>query len=88
MHAEVSYPLPGTNLDLFLYEPGSYDDSSNHSIRNTGLETIDAPNAPAGVYYLVIDSESAPGTYQLRVSAVPEPALLSACFFMSEELYC
>jgi hypothetical protein len=76
MHVEMSYTLPGTDLDLFLYEPGSYDDSSKYSIVNTGLETIDAPAAPAGVYYLVIDSEQNAGAYQLRVSAIPEPASL------------
>ena len=78
MHIEMSYTLPGTDLDLFLYEPGSYDDSGNYSILNTGLETIDAPAASAGIYYLVVDSEQDPGSYQLRVSPVPEPASLSA----------
>ncbi|MBC8105692.1 MAG: PEP-CTERM sorting domain-containing protein [Anaerolineae bacterium] len=74
----MTYPLPGTDLDLFLYEPGSYDDSANYSIMNTGLETIDAPGAVAGTYYIVIDSEQDPGSYQLSVADVPEPASLSA----------
>ncbi len=68
-------PLVAGDLDLFLFEPGSYDDSGNYSIINTGTETITALAAPAGVYYLNIDS-AAPdaGAYTLSVSAVPEPS--------------
>ena len=76
LHITMTYPLPGTDLDLFLYEPGSYDDSFNYSIVNTGIETIDVSDAVAGTYYVVIDSESAAGTYQLSIGAVPEPASL------------
>jgi hypothetical protein len=78
LNVSMTYPLPGTDLDLFLYEPGSYDDSFNYSILNTGLETISVPNAAAGTYYLVIDSEQNPGSYQLTVADVPEPASLGA----------
>ena len=76
LHITMTYPLPGTDLDLFLYEPGSYDDSANYSILNTGIETIDVASAVAGTYYIVIDSESAAGSYQLSVADVPEPASL------------
>ena len=68
-------PVVAGDLDLFLYEPGSYDDSGNYSILNTGVETIVEPNAPAGTYYLNIDSVAPDaGAYTLSVALAPEPS--------------
>jgi len=78
LHITMTYPLPGTDLDLFLYEPGSYNDSFNYGIQNDGVEEIDVLDAVAGTYYLVVDSEQNAGSYQLNVADVPEPASLGA----------
>ena len=76
----MTYNSPADDLDLFLYEPGSYDDSSNYSILSTGTETITAPAAAAGTYYIVVDSDTLAhaGPYTLSVAPIPEPAGIGA----------
>lgn len=79
MRVEMTYNnTTGDDLDLFLYEPGSYDSSANYSIINTGLEVITAADAVAGIYYLNVDSENAAtaGPYTITVFEIPEPASL------------
>jgi hypothetical protein len=77
MRIEMTYDNFLADLDLFLYESGSLDDSGNYSIVNPGLEVIDAP--AAGTYYLVADSPDAgtAGAYTLSVGPVPEPGSLA-----------
>lgn len=72
---EMTYDNSQVDLDLFLYTPGSLNDSGNYSILNTGVENILEPAAAPGTYYVVIDSESAGGAYTLSVA--PEPSSLA-----------
>ncbi|HVZ93410.1 MAG TPA: hypothetical protein VG797_02765 [Phycisphaerales bacterium] len=71
----VSYPDPSpVDIDLFLYVPGSYDESSYDSLTNTGFETITVADAPAGKYYILLDSTAGTeGAYTLEVPQVPAP---------------
>ncbi len=73
---EMTYdPLFG-DLDLFLYEPGSLDDSATYSILNTGVESLAVPGAVAGTYYIVIDGAGTDsGPYSLMV--LPAPGALA-----------
>lgn len=77
MSLQMTYNNASADLDLFLYEPGSLDDSGNYSTGNSGVENISSPAAPAGTYYIVIDSDTTAhaGAYTLNV--VPEPASLA-----------
>ena len=64
----------GTDLDLFVYRPGSLNDSGDYSIVNTGVETVSITNAAPGLYYVNIDSPAGgEGAYELSVT-VPTPA--------------
>lgn len=72
LEVELLYDTFETDLDLFLYTPGSLDDSAYYSIINTGVENIQFPAGAPGTYYVVIDSEVTGGAYTLNV--VPEPA--------------
>lgn len=74
---EMLYDNSGfTDLDLFLYEPGQYDSTGIYSIINTGVENIEYPAAPAGDYYIVVDSPAGgDGAYTLNVT--PEPGTLA-----------
>ncbi len=80
MTVTMTYDNLFADLDLFLYEPGSYDDSFNYSIINTGTETILAPGAAAGTYYIVIDGPNSGdvGAYNLSVIPAPGAAALLA----------
>lgn len=73
MTVTMTYDNFFADLDLFLYEPGSYDDSSNYSIINSGTETILAPGAAAGTYYLVIDGPGSSDVGAYNLSVVPTP---------------
>jgi hypothetical protein len=90
MEVRLTYDNAVDDLDLFLYEPGSLDDSGNYAIANTGTEIIAAPASPAGTYYLNIDSDTAAhaGPYTLSVSTliVPEPTSLAAISALSVAL--
>jgi hypothetical protein len=76
MTLTMTYNPSVVDLDFFLFEPDSLDDSSNYGITNLSPEIIVAPVAPAGIYYINIDSEAVGGDYVLSVSALPEPAAL------------
>jgi hypothetical protein len=63
----------GSDADLFLYTPDNLDDSSIYSARGS-LDAVELLNAPAGFYYIVIDTTFfGEGAYQLDVAAVPAP---------------
>jgi hypothetical protein len=74
---EMTYDNSLIDLDLFLYRPGSYDDSGDYSILNSGIENILLPAAEAGTYYVLIDgpNPSDVGPYTLAVT--PEPTTLA-----------
>lgn len=78
--ATLTYDNTSYDLDLFLYDPSSYNDSGNYSIINSGTEVIEVPDAVAGIYYLNIDGPEPTdvGAYTLSISAVPEPTSLLA----------
>lgn len=80
MSLEMTYNPAVGDLDLFLYEPSNLDDSGNYSIINSGVENIFAAGAPAGTYYIVIDSPEASdaGAYTLSVTPAPGTVALPA----------
>jgi len=62
------------DVDLFLYRPGSLNDSGDYSITNLSPDVVSIPGADAGSYYIVVDSAAGfEGAYQLQVSDVPAP---------------
>lgn len=62
----------GSDNDLFLYRPDSLDSSGDYSIVGA-LDTVTIPAAPAGIYYINVDSTAfSEGSYNLAVS-VPAP---------------
>lgn len=79
LRVNLTYDNSGsTDVDLFVYRPGSLNDSGDYSIINTGLETVDIAGAAAGTYYVVIDSAAGgEGAYELSVT-VPAPASVGA----------
>lgn len=70
----------GGDPDLFLYEPGSYDESAIYSTLGSGMtDTVFKANAPAGLYYVVVDTTFfSEGPYRLTVHPVPAPTGLAA----------
>ncbi len=65
----------GSDNDLFLYTPASYDDSGNYSIAGS-FDTVTEPGAVAGTYYIVVDSTFfSEGAYELQVT--PAPSVLT-----------
>lgn len=67
--------LAGSDNDLFLYVPGSYDDSGNYSIVGA-FDTVTEFGAAPGTYYVVVDSTAfSGGPYHLEV--VPAPSCAS-----------
>lgn len=67
--------LSGSDNDLFLYTPADYNDSAIYSIVGS-FDTLSLPAAPAGTYFLVVDStEFTEGPYTLEV--VPTPSVLA-----------
>lgn len=74
---QMTYDHTAIDLDLFLYTPGSLDDSGNYSIVNTGVENILEPGAPAGTYYAVVDSENAQNAGPYTLAVTPEPSALA-----------
>lgn len=78
LSVDMVYSTAQGDPDLFLYEPGSYDDSGIYSIGNSGLENVSLADAPAGRYYLVVDCTAfTEAPYQLSVGAVPAPSGLA-----------
>lgn len=70
-------PLDSTDPDLFLYRPSNLDDSSDYSITN-GVDTVFVNNAPAGFYYIVIDTTFFnEGDFRLDVAQAPAPGALA-----------
>lgn len=73
---------PSSDLDLFLYEPGSYDSTGNYSVLSTGFENVSQLDAPAGIYYVVVDGyDGGFGPYTLSVSPEPTTAALLGLAF-------
>lgn len=69
---DLVYDIFDGDPDLFLYTPGSYDESSYDSFANTGLDRITIQNAPAGLYYVLIDTTAGQeGAYDLNVTPAP-----------------
>jgi len=66
--------LGGSDNDLFLYTPADYNDSGNYSIVGS-FDTVTELAAPAGTYYIVVDSTFfSEGAYQLEVVPAPSAA--------------
>ncbi len=64
--------------DLFLYVPGSLNESTYDSYTNTGLEKIIVPGAAAGTYYVLVDSAAGTeGAYTLNVVPAPAAGMLA-----------
>ncbi|MBK7403868.1 MAG: PEP-CTERM sorting domain-containing protein [Phycisphaerales bacterium] len=64
--------LNGSDNDLFLYTPDSYDDSGNYSIVGA-FDTVTEFGAAPGTYFVVVDSTFfTEGAYNLEV--IPAPA--------------
>lgn len=64
--------LGGSDNDLFLYTPDSYNDSGIYSIVGAH-DVVSLMGAAAGTYYIVVDSTfSSEGAYNLAV--IPAPA--------------
>lgn len=64
--------LGGSDNDLFIYSPGSLDSTGDYGITNA-VDVVTIPAAPAGIYYINVDSTFfSEGPYNLAVS-VPAP---------------
>lgn len=70
----------GDDIDLFVYRPSNLDDSGDYNITNLLVSSVTIPAAAPGMYYIVLDSDTAAnaGPYTLAISAIPEPASLGA----------
>ena len=67
-------PLDFSDPDLFIYRPSDLNDSGDYSITN-GIDNVTINNAPAGFYYIVVDTTFFnEGDFRLDVAAVPAPA--------------
>lgn len=70
--------LGGSDNDLFLYTPDSYNDSGNYSILGAHDE-VSMLGAAAGTYYIVVDSTAfSEGEYNLSVIPAPSVGLALA----------
>lgn len=70
---ELSILSPIDHMGLFLYTPSDLDHAAVSSVAIADEQRIDLINAPAGDYFVLIDSVIAPvGDYYLTV--IPEPA--------------
>lgn len=71
----MNYNTADGDPDLFLYIPSNLDESAVDSYTNTGLDTVTLAAAPAGVYYVLVDSSAgAEGPYSLAVVPAPGAA--------------
>ncbi|MBL8885756.1 MAG: PEP-CTERM sorting domain-containing protein [Phycisphaerales bacterium] len=67
--------LGGSDNDLFLYTPDSYNDSGIYSIAGSHDE-VSLMGAAAGTYYIVVDSTfTSEGAYNLAVIPAPSAGL-------------
>lgn len=67
--------LGGSDNDLFIYSPGSYDSSGDYSIVGA-FDQVTLLGAAAGQYYINVDSTFfSEGPYQLAIT--PEPGSLA-----------
>lgn len=67
--------LGGSDNDLFLYTPDSYNDSGIYSIAGAHDE-VSLMGAAAGTYYIVVDSTfSSEGAFNLAVIPAPSAGL-------------
>lgn len=68
--------LDGSDNDLFIYRPGSLDDSGDYSIVGA-FDSVEILGADAGQYYIVVDSTFfSEGSYRLTVTPAPSAASL------------
>jgi MYXO-CTERM domain-containing protein len=66
----------GSDNDLFIYRPGSLDDSGDYSIAGA-FDSVSIDGAGAGQYFIVIDSTFfSEGSYRLTVAPAPSAASL------------
>lgn len=76
MTIDLVYDIFDGDPDLFIYTPGNYDESSRDSFGNTGLDSVTINGAPAGLYYILIDTTAGnEGPYRLDV--VPAPGAVA-----------
>ncbi len=74
LQVDLLYNNQVCDVDLFVYSPGSLDETGDYGITNSPVDTVSLAGAPAGTYYIVIDSTAgAEGAYQLNVSDIPAP---------------
>jgi len=67
--------LSGSDNDLFVYSPGSYDSTGDYSIVGA-FDQVTLLGAPAGQYYINVDTTFfSEGPYSLAIT--PEPGTLS-----------
>ena len=79
MRLLLTYDTAQGDPDLFLYTPGSLDESSYDSFTNTGLEQIDVAAAPAGTYYVLVDTTAGQESpYRLQVIPAPGVGMVAA----------
>lgn len=72
MTINLAYDIFDGDPDLFLYTPGSYDESSYDDYGGDGFDSVSLVGAPAGLYYILIDTTAGnEGAYSLSV--VPAP---------------
>lgn len=72
MTIDLSYDIFDGDPDLFLYTPGSYDESSRDDYGGDGFDTVSLIGAPAGLYYILIDTTAGnEGAYTLSVIPAP-----------------
>lgn len=77
MTINLAYDIFDGDPDLFLYKPGSYDESSYDSYGNTGLDSVTVPGAAPGLYYILIDTTAGnEGAYSLSVVPAPGSMML------------
>ncbi len=76
MMVRMTYDNVACDPDLFLYVPGSLDESSYDSYFNTGLDQISVSGAAAGTYYVLVDSAAGTeGEYRLEI--IPAPGAIA-----------
>lgn len=61
------------DADLFIYRPGSLDESADYSVAGT-FDAVTITGAAAGTYYVVIDTVAgSESPYEVSVAAIPAP---------------
>jgi hypothetical protein len=76
MMITLSYDNTVCDPDVFLYVPGSLDESTYDNYTNASPSSIIVNGAAAGTYYILIDSsDGAEGAYRLDV--IPAPGVMA-----------